>query len=156
MSTKLEVRRPDALAAAEGRVRRFTDWLDMPDLFRWFEERRPALFDEQLIRVEEHVENGVLTIRAEVPGIDPEKDAEITIGDGVLRFRVERRQEETSEGRGRYRSEFRYGSFSRSVPLPADTNPESVTASYRDGILEVRVPVPEGEPERVTVPVTKV
>ncbi len=149
MSTKLEVRRPDPL------VRRFTDWLDFPDLFRWFEERRPALFDEHMIRVEEHVTDGMLTIRAEVPGIDPEKDADITIGDGLLRMKVERRQEETSEEEGRFRSEFRYGSFARSVPLPPDTDPDKVIATYKDGILEVTVPVPEGERERTKVPVSK-
>lgn len=51
-----------------------------------------------------------LVIRAELPGIDPENDVEISFKEGVLTIRGERRQEQQHEGNGTYRSEFSYGS----------------------------------------------
>jgi HSP20 family protein len=95
-----------------------------------------------------------MVIRAEMPGIDPDKDVEITLEEGVLSIRAERRSEKTDEQAGRTRSEFRYGSFSRSLRVPKEMNPDDVTASYKDGILEVRFPckVPtQAAPHKVTV-----
>jgi HSP20 family protein len=126
--------------------RRFADWfdLDLPDLFRWFDERRPSLFgSDDRMRVEEEIKDGALHVRAEVPGIDPEKDADVSVSDGMLRIRVERRREHRSEEEGHVRSEFRYGSFYRSIPLPKGADSSQVSASYKDGILEVTVPMPE-------------
>ena len=126
-------------------ARRMGDWfdLDFPALFRWFDERRPILGVEDRIRLEEEVIDGVLHIRAEAPGIDPANDAEVTVDDGILRVRVERRKEDRTETEGRVRSEFRYGSFARAVSLPKGTDATKVTATYRDGILDVSVPMPE-------------
>ena len=70
------------------------------------------------IRIEDFVEDGIYVLRAEMPGIDPDKDVEIHVSDHTLRLRAERRQETTVDKKGHYRSEFRYGSFTRSVPLP--------------------------------------
>lgn len=81
-----------------------------------------------------------LVIRAELPGIDPDKDVEITFEDGFLRIRGERRREEKEEGKGWYRIESSYGAFDRSIPLPEGVEPEDVKATYVDGILEVVVP----------------
>lgn len=125
------------------------DWTDRPfgDLFRMFDEWRPAgmIGTEDRIRVEEEMRDHTLVVRAEIPGIDPEKDAEVEVTDGMLRIHAERRKEEREEKEGRVRSEFRYGSFSRTIPLPPEVKPDDVTASYKDGILEVLVPMPEHE-----------
>jgi HSP20 family protein len=66
-----------------------------------------------------------------------------------------KREEVTEEERpGGYRSEFRYGEFQRSVRLPQGTTEADVKASYKDGILEVRIPVPKSEtPTSTKVPV---
>ncbi|MGX1161254.1 HSP20 family protein [Arthrobacter sp. SLBN-100] len=95
------------------------------------------------IRVEEFVDGKTLVVRAEMPGVDPDKDVEITIDDGYLRIRAERREKEEHKDKGRVRSEFRYGSFSRSIPLPEGVKEEDIKASYKDGMLEVRTPLPE-------------
>ncbi|WP_258803693.1 Hsp20/alpha crystallin family protein [Pseudarthrobacter sp. NS4] len=97
------------------------------------------------LRTEEYKENGTLVIKAEVPGIDPEKDVDITMTGDQLRITV--RHEEKSEHTGKegYRSEFRYGTFSRAVTLPGAADQSDVKATYIDGILEVRVPLPEQE-----------
>jgi len=96
------------------------------------------------IRVEEYEEDGRWTIRAEAPGIDPQRDVEVTLRDSVLSISIQRRAEQHSGGRARRRSEFAYGSFSRTISLPAAANPDTVTATYEDGILEVTVPL-DGE-----------
>ncbi len=94
------------------------------------------------MKVEEFIEDDTIVIRAELPGIDPDKDVDITVADGILRLmatREERSEEERPEG---YRSEFHYGSLQRSIRLPEGATADDITASYQDGILEVRVPAP--------------
>lgn len=94
-------------------------------------------------RVEEYRDGGSMVVKAEVPGIDPGKDVDITLTGDELRILV--RHEEKSEHKDKtgYRSEFRYGTFSRTVPLPTAVDEKDIKASYTDGILEVRIPVPE-------------
>ncbi len=138
-------------------VERRRDWPDWPDVFnRWFLDwpRWPsmrslvesALEGAEPMRIEETVEGEQLVIKAELPGIDPDKDVDISVEDRTLHIRAERRQETTEETKGGRRSEFRYGSFVRRIPLPEGVSEEQVTASYKDGILEVRVPVPAQRP----------
>jgi HSP20 family protein len=131
------------------------DWFESPDLGRWFEGLRPFLRDDDRLRIEQELtDDDTMTIRAEIPGIDPVKDVEITVDDGVLSIRADRRYEKKEEQAGLYRSEFRYGSFTRSVRVPKYMDPDDVRASYKDGILEVTFPfkVPtEAEPRKVPV-----
>ena len=98
-----------------------------------------------LIRVEEYREDGTLVIRADLPGIDPEKDVELTVSGGMLHIEAERREEEKREEKGYVRREVRYGSLSRSLPLPEGVTGSDVTATYKAGILEIRVPEPKRE-----------
>lgn len=107
------------------------------------------------LHVEEFIDDGTCVIRAELPGIDPEKDVEITVREGVLNVRAhreERKKEDLPEG---YRSEFRYGSFRRVIPLPEGASESDVKASYKDGILEIRVPVAETAPSVKRIAVEK-
>ena len=103
---------------------------------------------EDLIRVEEFREDGVLVIRADLPGIDPEADVELTVSHGVLRIEAERREEQKKEGKGYVRQELRYGSLSRSLPLPEGVTEADIAATYKDGVLEIRVPEPERGPAK--------
>jgi len=110
---------------------------------------------EDLIRVDEFREGSTEVIRAELPGIDPAKDVELTVADGVLRIRAERRTDEKSEDKGYVRHEMRYGSLTRTLPLPEGVQEGEISARYRDGILEVRVPVAEppekSEPVKIAI-----
>jgi len=124
--------------------------------------RRPVMVwpeaMEDTLRVEEYRENGTEVIRAELAGIDPEKDVEITVANGVLHIEAHRREEEKKEGKDFFRRELRYGSFSRDLALPEGVTEADVKATYKDGILEVRVPVPtakEAGTETKKIPVTK-
>lgn len=121
-----------------------------PELFR-----RPVLFwpgvAEDMLRVDEFKEDGSLVIRAEMAGIDPEKDVEITVTDSTLHIAAERQVEEKTKGRDYERRELRYGSFRRDLPLPRGCTEKDVRASYKDGILEIRVPLPEKGTKEATV-----
>lgn len=103
------------------------------------------------VRVEDFTEDGTYVVRAELPGVDPDKDVTLDIDHGLLTIRGERREEETRKTH----HEFHYGAFSRTIRLPRDVQPEEVTASYTDGVLEVRVPLHEEGDAPVTVPVVR-
>lgn len=109
------------------------------------------------VRVEEFTDGDAWVVRAELPGIDPDKDVHVTVDGGLLTISAERREETTEgeQGKPGYRSEFRYGSYQRSLRLPASVAPEEVTATYNDGILEVRVPAAGTTTEPAKVPVTR-
>ena len=85
------------------------------DLMDWLEGEFPALpimrpfTGGHLVRVEDYVSEGEYVVRAELPGIDPEKDVDITVEDGVLTVKAERREAKKEGGR----SEFRYGLYSQ-------------------------------------------
>ncbi len=101
-----------------------------------------------LIRVEEYRDDGMLVVRADLPGIDPDKDVELTVADGMLHIEAERREEEKQEGKGYLRQEVRYGSLSRSLPLPEGVTEADITATYKDGVLAIRIPEPTRKPAR--------
>ena len=107
-----------------------------PELFDWIESPFGVFRTGQTMRVENFVDDGGHVIRAELPGIDPDKDVEITVTGGVLRIHAERREEKKEA----HRSEFHYGSLTRSFTLPADSEIDAIKATYDQGILTVRVP----------------
>jgi HSP20 family protein len=75
-----------------------------------------------------------LTVRAELPGIDP-KDLEVTVTGNQLVLSGEKKEESEHKGKDFYRSETRYGSFRREVPLPEGIDTEHVDAQYANGVL---------------------
>jgi HSP20 family protein len=123
-------------------------FFDMPDFFG-------DLFEESSMKIEEFETDGHLVIRAEMPGIDPDEDVEITVTDGMLHLKAERTEETKTEDTKGYRSEFRYGSFSRSMRLPAGATEDDVVANYEDGILEVRIPVSSEQATAKKIPVNR-
>ena len=119
----------------------------------WFRAETERLFGGGLISVEEFQDGDDYVVRAEIPGVDPDRDIEVSVADRVLHIRAEKREEEKVEEKGGYRSEFRYGNFSRSLTLPAGADVDAVKASYRDGVLEVRVHVDTVQQKGAQVPV---
>ena len=114
----------------------------LTDLFDWLESGWPMMADlrregTHAMRIEDRLEKDRYVVRAEIPGIDPDKDVEITVADGILTISAERREEISEKGH----SEFHYGSFMRRVSLPPGSSEEKLEASYQDGILEVTVPI---------------
>ena len=77
-------------------------------------------------------------IRAELPGLSKEK-VKVTVEDGVLTLSGERDLERKVEGKTFHHIERSHGTFTRSFTLPENAEPESVSANYKDGLLEIRV-----------------
>jgi HSP20 family protein len=89
-----------------------------------------------------------LVVCADLPGLRKE-DLHVEFREDHLVLQGERRQEyEGGEG-GFYRSERSYGRFYRAIPLPEGTNPEQAQASFKDGVLEIKLPLPQ-QPEQRT------
>jgi HSP20 family protein len=100
--------------------------------------------DHHAVRVEDYREDGKYVLRAELPGMDPAKDIRISVQGKELSITAER----TLETHDKKHSEFSYGTFARTVRLPAGALTDEVTAVYEAGILEVTVPVMKEEMPR--------
>ncbi|MCK6211719.1 Hsp20/alpha crystallin family protein [Georgenia sp. EYE_87] len=98
------------------------------------------------MRLEEFREGDHLVIRAELPGVDPDKDLDVTVDEGVLTISAQRQERSEQKQAHGYRSEFRYGRFERQIRLPKGADADAISASYRDGVLELRLPVPAETP----------
>ncbi|MFK5632965.1 MULTISPECIES: Hsp20/alpha crystallin family protein [unclassified Ornithinimicrobium] len=128
----------------------------LADMLEWLDlgapKARRGVGLAPYLRVEDFVEDGTYVLRAEVPGMDPDKDISVTVQGGMLTISGERREEK----KDRNHEEFHYGSFQRSVSLPEGADVDRIEASYTDGVLEVRVPTSSGEKqEATTVPVKR-
>lgn len=92
-----------------------------------------------------------LVVEAELPGADA-KDIDVSVEDGVLTIKGERRQEKELKEENYYRVERAYGMFQRAIRLPADVDAGKVSAGLDGGVL--RVTVPKTEPKKAkTIPV---
>ena len=135
--------RPQAPARFRALFPDLADWLESP----W--TGPPPFLAGQVFRLEETIRDDSYVIRAELPGLDPENDIEVTVDGRILTIRAERRQEDS----GPYRSEFRYGSLARAVRLPGRVDPADVTARYDKGVLEISVPIRVVKPEGTQIPI---
>ncbi|GIJ48151.1 hypothetical protein Val02_50370 [Virgisporangium aliadipatigenens] len=104
-----------------------------------------------MMRVEDTLTDEEYTVRAELPGLDPEKDVTLTVTDGMLVIHAERREEERTSTR----SEFRYGVFQRTIRLPANADEEKIAAAYDKGILTVTVPLTAPTASKREIPIGK-
>ena len=99
-----------------------------------------------LVETDDH-----FVLRADLPGLSQD-DVNIEVEDRVLTVSGERRAEHESKSEGYHRVERAFGSFSRSLTLPKGVDPEAVTASFENGVLEVRIPKPEErKPRRIEI-----
>ena len=89
-----------------------------------------------------------LLLKLEVPGMEA-KDLDIQVMADKVAIVGERKSETKSEAKGVTRSEFRYGKFSRIIPLPSRIQNTNVTADYKDGILNLTLPKSEDEKNKV-------
>ncbi|MBW1974910.1 MAG: Hsp20/alpha crystallin family protein [Deltaproteobacteria bacterium] len=120
------------------------DWID-----RWFEEigvpSVEGFFERDRVWVpafdvsetDDHI-----VVKADLPGIDV-KDLDISITGNVLTVKGEKKQEREEKGESFHRVERSFGSFTRSITLPVDVDPNGVEAVYKDGVLKLTIPKTE-------------
>ena len=98
-------------------------------------------------------EKSDVIVKAEMPGMTKD-DIEITLSDSTLTLKGEKKKEEEVKEKDYYRCEREYGSFLRTVELPAEVKADGVKATFRDGVLEIRLPKSEeAKKKEVHVPV---
>lgn len=123
------------------------------EFFQWLDLNRPSSLSAltHYVPVETYTEDGKYVVRADLPGVDPDKDIDVKVDGDVLTIHGERREEEHDQGH----SEVRYGSFTRSLRLPRGADPSDVTARYDAGVLTVSVPMVEPPAEPIKIPVQR-
>ena len=126
--------------------------LEVPEPVRRFlqGESDPSL------RIEQYQEGETLVVRVDLPGIDPESDVDISVADDTLHIEARREEDAERMDKKGYRSELRYGERSRSIPLPRGVSQDGIVATYEDGVLEIRIQVPEqSEPQTTKIRVVR-
>jgi len=156
MATTLETKREEKREMAPGRelmgapfgfVRRFSTEFDRiledfgfrPHFAGLLPEFRQATAWTPVIEVLER--NGELVVRTELPGLTKE-DVKVIVTDEFLTIEGERKHEEQETREGYFRSERCYGSFARTIALPEGAAGELAQAVFKDGVLEVSIPMP--------------
>jgi HSP20 family protein len=95
-------------------------------------------------RVEAFQKQDKFVVRAELPGLKKD-DVEVNVTDDAITIQGQRKEEHERNEEGFYHSERSYGSFYRSIPLPEGVITDSAEATFRDGVLEVRLQAPPNE-----------
>jgi HSP20 family protein len=141
--------------ALQRRPRSLSRALDWPfrrlfeDFVQGLEPGLPELWSEgrfvPAVDVSEDADG--VTLTAEIPGMSRE-DIEVTVDNGVLTLAGEKRTEETREETGYHRTERRYGRFERRIRMPQYVDVDSIDATYKDGVLTLRMPRAEAAKAR--------
>ena len=129
--------------------RAFSSSLALNRGFGWSPEQSGGIWSPAL-EVTERDNN--LVVCAELPGLKKE-DVKVDITDEGIVIQGERRREHEEHHAGYYRSERSYGMFHRLVPLPEGADAEKAKAQFKDGVLEVTVPLPERKSRRREIPI---
>jgi len=135
-------------------MRRFSEEMDRAFSSGW--SRPMSMWDERVgwsPTMEVIERDGNLIVHADLPGIN-QNDVKVEVTDDGLVIQGERKSEYEKETGSGYHSERSYGKFYRSIPLPADAKVEQARAEFKNGVLEVSIPVPDGQRRRRQIPVT--
>ena len=129
-----------------------TRWFD--DIDTWFDTGFPDLPEttwRPAIDIKE--KDGKYLVKADLPGLE-KKDIHLVLRDGYLTLRGERKSEHEENKDNFHRIERTYGSFERTFRVPEGVTEKDIHAKYKDGVLELTVPVPKPiEPKTTEVKV---
>lgn len=90
-------------------------------------------------------------VKADIPGVDP-KDIDVSIQNGALTIRGERKEEKEDKNKNYHRIERFTGSFYRMIPLPSGADENAITASSAKGVLTIQIPKkPEAKSKKIAV-----
>jgi len=133
----------------------FRDWVpfDFEQMRREMDRLWDSFFERGIRRKSEEVSDWFpsldvsetkndLVIKAEVPGMEP-KDIDISLSDGVLTIKGEKKQEREEKEEDYHLIERSYGSFARSIQLPKGVQSDKIQATYKNGVLKVVLPKSE-------------
>lgn len=90
-------------------------------------------------RIDETEDEKAIHVKVELPGMDKD-DVDITLTEGMLTIRGEKKQEEEEKGKDFYRTERAFGTFRRSIPIPVEVDETKIEASFNKGVLNITLP----------------
>ncbi len=127
----------------------FEDFFRRPFSRPWFPSF-PRLFEEMKPSpsVDIFEEGDDVVVKSELPGLTKD-DIEVNITENTITISGEKKTEEKVEKKNYYRLERSYGSFCRSFELPAEIQPDKAKASFKNGVLEVRLPKSEEAKKKI-------
>ena len=140
---KLEVTKPSEKPVSRSRDVFTAMRHEMDRVFEQFERglpRWPQLFQRSELVVPEldvHESANAITIEAELPGVD-EKDVSVTMVNGILTIKGEKKHEKEEKSDNYYLAERSYGAFERSLPLPDTVDDSKVEAKFEKGVLKIK------------------
>ena len=131
-------------------MRETQPWRPFSELERFareFESRFSRMFEELdsedtelKLPIESYSKDGNLVVRADVPGLDP-KDIDVSVLGNVLTIKGERKDKQEVEKDDYFRREISYGAFERRTTLPEGAQTDKIKASFRNGVIEVTMPL---------------
>jgi HSP20 family protein len=131
--------------------RTFDRFFDEPFEPRFF---APWRMDEFELMVDVAEDENAYIVKASLPGVKPE-DVEVTLQNNVLTLKGEAKTDKEIKEERYHRRERSYGSFMRSLTLPANVKAEQIEAKHEDGVLVVRLPkLEEDKPKKIAVKTT--
>ena len=124
--------------------KRFEDFLRRPFSFMpsWLPRLRMPELEELSPSVDIMTEGDVVVVKAELPGMKKE-NIDVNLTKDAITISGEKRKEEKVEKKDYHSIERSYGSFKRSFSLPAEVETEKASATFKDGVLEIRIPKTE-------------
>ena len=141
---------------------RWDPWREIEDLFGRYNiaMNRPLIGGHGAIaagewapRVDIAETEQEFVIKAEIPEVNKE-DITVTVDNGVLSIRGEKKREKEGEGKKYHRIERCFGSFSRSFTLPGNVDETKIKASFKDGTLNLHIPkIEEAKPKVIKIKV---
>jgi len=134
-----------------GLMRRLSEEMDRIFASAWPDARSSETSGSWWPAVEISERDGKMIVCADLPGLD-KNDVKVELTEGNLIIEGERKREHEENEKGLHRSERSYGSFYRSIPLPEGAKAESAQAQFKDGVLEITIPVAESQRRR-TIPI---
>lgn len=128
----------------EGEIERMMDDFFARRMRPWWPERRLGAWEGEIVApaLDVYEEKDDIVVKAELPGMDKDQIV-VEISGSELILKGEKRKEEKVEQGNYFRCERSYGAFRRSVELPKDVQADKIKASFKNGILEVRLPKTE-------------
>lgn len=128
---------------------------EMEDVFQNFfapiEETGPKAFQAWAPRVDIEETDKEILVKADLPGVEA-KDVDVSVADGSLILRGEKREEKEDKKKNFHRVERFVGQFYREIPLPAGTDPDKISAASAKGVVTVTIPKkPEVQPKKISV-----
>ena len=131
--------------------RMFHDFWRRPFLSLWDHERSwpGRMLSLQMPAVDVYEEKDEVVVKAELPGLSKE-DLDVSLTESTLTLKGEKKKEEEVKEKNFYRSERSSGSFVRTIDLPSEVKTDQTKASFKNGVLEIRLPKTEDAKRKVT------